>query len=112
MSFTKNQSWKNLKEHHEIVHNSVQNYINEDCKDEPSRDLLKNLSEQLDISTMEVFKSLDQVKVDNIGNLIQTNSHKSEIIASNDDFKPKEISKTINKKEFKTSTKDDEWESF
>ena len=29
MSFTKNQSWKNLKEHHEVVHNSVQKYINE-----------------------------------------------------------------------------------
>ena len=112
INFTKNQSWKNLKEHHELVHNSVQNYINEDCKNEPNSDLLKKLSEQLDISTIEVFKSLDQVKIDNIGNLIQTNSNKSQIIASNDDFKSQEISKTINKKEFKTSAKDDEWESF
>ena len=73
MSFTKNQSWKNLKEHHEVVHNSVQNYINEDCKDEPNRDLLKKLSEQLDVSTIEVFKSLDQVKIDNIKAVSETN---------------------------------------
>src|SRR5574344_936701 len=78
MSFTKNQSWKNLKEHHEVVHNSVQNYINEDCKDEPSRDLLKNLSEQLDISTMEINKSLDQVKIDNIKAVSETNINEVE----------------------------------
>ncbi|MCT7505503.1 cache domain-containing protein [Aliarcobacter cryaerophilus] len=112
MSFTKNQSWKNLKEHHEVVHNSVQNYINEDCKDEPSRDLLKNLSEQLDISTMEVFKSLDQVKIDNIKAVSETNINEVETLQNKNQLQAKENIEITNKKEFKSSSKDDEWESF
>ncbi|AYJ79460.1 chemotaxis protein [Aliarcobacter cryaerophilus ATCC 43158] len=112
INFTKNQSWKHLKEHHELVHNSVQNYINEDCKNEPNRDLLKKLSEQLDISTIEVFKSLDQVKIDNIENTSEANIHELQILPSKNEFKPKEISQTVSKKEFKSSAKDDEWESF
>ncbi|PRM89881.1 chemotaxis protein [Aliarcobacter cryaerophilus] len=112
INFTKNQSWKHLKEHHEIVHNSVQNYINEDCKDEPSRDLLKKLSEQLDISTIEVFKSLDQVKIDNIETASEKNINELQTLPSKNEFKPKEISQTVIKKEFKSSDKDDEWESF
>ena len=112
MSFTKNQSWKNLKEHHEVVHNSVQNYINEDCKDEPSRDLLKNLSEQLDISTMEVFKSLDQVKIDNIKAVSETNINEVETLQNKNQLQAKENIEITKKKEFKSSSKDDEWESF
>ncbi|PRM94063.1 methyl-accepting chemotaxis protein [Aliarcobacter cryaerophilus] len=112
INFTKNQSWKHLKEHHEIVHNSVQNYINEDCKDEPSRDLLKKLSEQLDISTIEVFKSLDQVKIDNIETASEKNINELQTLPSKNEFKPKEISQTVIKKEFKSSDKDDEWKSF
>uniref|UniRef100_UPI000A735D14 CZB domain-containing protein n=1 Tax=Aliarcobacter cryaerophilus TaxID=28198 RepID=UPI000A735D14 len=112
MSFTKNQSWKNLKEHHEVVHNSVQNYINEDCKDEPNRDLLKKLSEQLDISTIEVFKSLDQVKIDNIKKVSETNINEVETLQNKNQLQAKENIEITNKKEFKSSSKDDEWESF
>ena len=112
MSFTKNQSWKNLKEHHEVVHNSVQNYINEDCKDEPSRDLLKKLSEQLDISTIEVFKSLDQVKIDNIKAVSETNINEVETLQNKNQLQAKENIEITKKKEFKSSSKDDEWESF
>ncbi|WNL12779.1 methyl-accepting chemotaxis protein [Aliarcobacter cryaerophilus] len=112
MSFTKNQSWKNLKEHHEVVHNSVQNYINEDCKDEPNRDLLKKLSEQLDISTIEVFKSLDQVKIDNIKEVSETNINEVETLQNKNQLQAKENIEITNKKEFKSSSKDDEWESF
>ncbi len=112
MSFTKNQSWKNLKEHHEVVHNSVQNYINEDCKDEPNRDLLKKLSEQLDISTIEVFKSLDQVKIDNIKAVSETNINEVETLQNKSQIQAKENIEITNKKEFKSSSKDDEWESF
>ena len=112
MSFTKNQSWKNLKEHHEVVHNSVQNYINEDCKDEPNRDLLKKLSEQLDISTIEVFKSLDQVKIDNIKAVSETNINEVETLQNKNQLQAKENIEITNKKEFKSSSKDDEWESF
>ena len=112
MSFTKNQSWKNLKEHHEVVHNSVQNYINEDCKDEPNRDLLKKLSEQLDISTIEVFKSLDQVKIDNIKAVSETNTNEVETLQNKNQLQAKENIEITKKKEFKSSSKDDEWESF
>ena len=112
MSFTKNQSWKNLKEHHEVVHNSVQNYINEDCKDEPNRDLLKKLSEQLDISTIEVFKSLDQVKIDNIKEVSETNTNEVETLQNKNQLQAKENIEITKKKEFKSSSKDDEWESF
>ncbi len=112
MSFTKNQSWKNLKEHHEVVHNSVQNYINEDCKDEPNRDLLKKLSEQLDISTIEVFKSLDQVKIDNIKAVSETNINEVETLQNKSQIQAKENIEITKKKEFKSSSKDDEWESF
>ncbi|MCT7406092.1 methyl-accepting chemotaxis protein [Aliarcobacter cryaerophilus] len=112
MSFTKNQSWKNLKEHHEVVHNSVQNYINEDCKDEPNRDLLKKLSEQLDVSTIEVFKSLDQVKIDNIKAVSETNINEVETLQNKNQLQAKENIEITNKKEFKSSSKDDEWESF
>jgi methyl-accepting chemotaxis protein len=112
MSFTKNQSWKNLKEHHEVVHNSVQNYINEDCKDEPNRDLLKKLSEQLDVSTIEVFKSLDQVKIDNIKAVSETNINEVETLQNKNQLQAKETLEITKKKEFKSSSKDDEWESF
>ncbi|MGJ0315814.1 cache domain-containing protein [Aliarcobacter cryaerophilus] len=112
MSFTKNQSWKNLKEHHEVVHNSVQNYINEDCKDEPNRDLLKKLSEQLDVSTIEVFKSLDQVKIDNIKAVSETNTNEVQSLQNKNQLQAKENIEITNKKEFKSSSKDDEWESF
>ncbi|PRM88727.1 methyl-accepting chemotaxis protein [Aliarcobacter cryaerophilus] len=112
INFTKNQSWKNLKEHHEVVHNSVQNYINEDCKDEPNRDLLKKLSEQLDVSTIEVFKSLDQVKIDNIKAVSETNINEVETLQNKNQLQAKENIEITNKKEFKSSSKDDEWESF
>ncbi|MGJ0357067.1 cache domain-containing protein [Aliarcobacter cryaerophilus] len=112
MSFTKNQSWKNLKEHHEVVHNSVQNYINEDCKDKPNRDLLKKLSEQLDVSTIEVFKSLDQVKIDNIKAVSETNINEVETLQNKNQLQAKENIEITKKKEFKSSSKDDEWESF
>ncbi|MCT7508350.1 cache domain-containing protein [Aliarcobacter cryaerophilus] len=112
MSFTKNQSWKNLKEHHEVVHSSVQNYINEDCKDEPNRDLLKKLSEQLDVSTIEVFKSLDQVKIDNIKEVSETNINEVQTLQNKNQLQAKENIEITKKKEFKSSSKDDEWESF
>ena len=112
INFTKNQSWKNLKEHHEVVHNSVQNYINEDCKDEPNRDLLKKLSEQLDVSTIEVFKSLDQVKIDNIKAVSETNINEVETLQNKNQLQAKDNIEITNKKEFKSSSKDDEWESF
>ena len=64
--FTKNENWKKLKQNHDLVHNSVQDYINEDCKEICDKDMLNNLSQKLDNATIEVFKCLDQIKKDNI----------------------------------------------
>jgi methyl-accepting chemotaxis protein len=108
--FTKTQNWKNLKTNHEIVHNSVQNYINEDCKDNVNNELLDSLSKELDRATLEVFKSLDQLKKDNIFEekvipKIQKQSFKEE-----PKFEIKHTEKTT--KIVGSKTNDDEWESF
>ena len=108
--FTKTQNWKNLKTNHEIIHNSVQNYINEDCKDNVSNELLDSLSKELDRATLEVFKSLDQLKKDNIFEekvipKIQKQSFKEE-----PKFEIKHTEKTT--KIVGSKTNDDEWESF
>jgi methyl-accepting chemotaxis protein len=66
VSFTKHENWKKLKQNHDLVHNSVQDYINEDCKEICDKDMLNNLSQKLDNATIEVFKCLDQIKKDNI----------------------------------------------
>ena len=108
--FTKTQNWKNLKTNHEIIHNSVQNYINEDCKDNVSNELLDSLSKELDRATLEVFKSLDQLKKDNVFEekvipKIQKQSFKEE-----PKFEIKHTEKTT--KIVASKTNDDEWESF
>ena len=108
--FTKTQNWKNLKTNHDIVHNSVQNYINEDCKDNVNNELLDSLSKELDRATIEVFKSLDQLKKDNIFEekvipKIQKQSFKEE-----PKFEIKHTEKTT--KIVASKTNDDEWESF
>jgi len=108
--FTKTQNWKNLKTNHDIVHNSVQNYINEDCKDNVNNELLDSLSKELDRATLEVFKSLDQLKKDNIFEekvipKIQKQSFKEE-----PKFEIKHTEKTT--KIVGSKTNDDEWESF
>ena len=64
-AFTKTENWKVLKSNHDVVHNSVQEYINEDCKDISNKDILNTLSQTLDDSTAKVFKCLDQIKKDN-----------------------------------------------
>ncbi|QKF72557.1 Cache sensor-containing MCP-domain signal transduction protein [Aliarcobacter faecis] len=108
--FTKTQNWKNLKSNHEIVHSSVQNYINEDCRDNVNNDLLNSLSKELDRATFEVFKSLDQLKKDNV--------YESKVVSKIEKKVSKEEPKFEMKKEEKVITKitqkssDDEWESF
>jgi len=61
-SFTKTENWNVLKTNHDSVHNSVQNYINEDCKINSDQSVLNELSQKLDKATFEVFRSLDQIK--------------------------------------------------
>ncbi len=65
MSFTKTSNWQELKSNHDVVHNSVQEYIYEDCKDNTNQSFLTTTSQKLDVATMNVFKALDQIKKDN-----------------------------------------------
>ena len=125
-SFTKTDNWTQLKTHHNLVHSSVQDYINEDCKAQPDPKLLNNFSQDLDTATSNVFKSLDQLKKDNV--LVKKLEINSENFTSKTEVKiqHKEISKDTYKAPIKpivsekskpniiTSSKkdDDEWESF
>ena len=122
-SFVKTENWKQLKINHDLVHSSVQEYINEDCKDVFDSALLNNLSQTLDTATMEVFKSLDQIKRDNEIEVnepkvatpsikkievshVQTNISKptSKVTSSSSVSKPTIVTAS--------SKDDDEWESF
>ena len=120
--FTKTENWKVLKLNHDVVHNSVQEYINEDCKDISNKDVLNTLSQTLDDSTAKVFKCLDQIKKDN--------ADKKSIPEVNASIKIQSTVKTETPKSFvqhkheSTSTsaskqiisqikkEDEEWESF
>ena len=120
--FTKTENWKVLKSNHDVVHNSVQEYINEDCKDISNKDILNTLSQTLDDSTAKVFKCLDQIKKDN--------ADKKSISELNTSIKIQSTVKTETPKSFvqhkheSTSTsaskqiisqikkEDEEWESF
>ena len=111
-SFTKTQNWKDLKSNHEIVHNSVQEYINEDCKIDSDKTLLNGLSQKLDNATFEVFKSLDQLKKDN---QMEDNSFIKVEKKEKIEFKNEIKVKTDTKKTTQivaSSKDDDEWESF
>jgi methyl-accepting chemotaxis protein len=125
-SFTKTDNWIQLKSHHNLVHASVQDYINEDCKLEPDPMLLNNFSQELDTATGNVFKSLDQLKKDNVlVKKLETNSEnftpKTEVKiqhkeTSKDTYTAptKPIVSEKSKSNIITSSKkdDDEWESF
>ena len=106
---------------HNLVHSSVQDYINEDCKAQPDEKTLVEFSSKLDNATLEVFRTLDQLKRDNI--LIKK-EEVSKVINSTTKKEPekKQFSKpaspvttTIKPKADVITAKskdDDEWESF
>ena len=62
--FTTTNNWSQLKEVHENVHKSVQNYINESGTNS-SNELLFKISANLENDIREVFVSLNQTKIDN-----------------------------------------------
>ncbi|MBP7742338.1 MAG: CZB domain-containing protein [Aliarcobacter sp.] len=122
--FVNTTNWKQLKQHHDLVHYSVQSYIDEDCKDSPDLNLLTKLSSDLDNATEGVFRTLDQLKKDNI---VKKEVVKTIEANTKTDFAKKEIntnqfSKPASKPSVSTNTKttvvsskskdDDEWESF
>jgi methyl-accepting chemotaxis protein len=116
--FTQNSNWQDLKENHVKVHQCVQEYINENGKDEPNEELLLSSSKQVEEATFKVFKSLDQLKVDfcrvqhNASNVSQT---AVEVAPTKTPSKPKKdvVPKTaaISQVTPKEDDKDD-WESF
>ena len=120
-SFVNTQNWKELILNHNLVHSSVQDYINEDCKAQPDEKTLVEFSSKLDNATLEVFRTLDQLKRDNI--LIKK-EEVSKVINSTTKKEPekKQFSKpaspvttTIKPKADVITAKskdDDEWESF
>ncbi|WP_121628012.1 cache domain-containing protein [Poseidonibacter antarcticus] len=115
--FTKNINWKNLKHSHELVHSSVQEYINETCKDDADNDNLTMFAKQLDKSTQEVFIALDQIKKDNVI-ADKSKVEKATPITRIKEDKYKGSKTTVNTSvnrviESKVSNNDDdEWESF
>ncbi len=106
-SFTKTQNCKNLKLNHDLVHTSLQEYINEDCKEISDSNLLKDRSVSLDKATVEVFKCLDQLKTDNV--FEQKVKHSEKEIFKIEQKEKKEIKKPSN---ISSNTNNDEWESF
>jgi methyl-accepting chemotaxis protein len=133
--FARTENWKQLKINHELVHSSVQDYINEDCKPQSDAGVLTNLSQKLDNATGEVFKSLDQVKKDNDFTFVESAktsvnlkpqvSKESPIkVATRESIKvpTREVARSYSKpivsekpkNNIITSSKkdDDEWESF
>ena len=120
-SFVNTQNWKELILNHNLVHSSVQDYINEDCKAQPDEKTLVEFSSKLDNATSEVFRTLDQLKRDNI---VIKKEEVSKVINSTTKKEPekKQFSKpaspvttTIKPKADVITAKskdDDEWESF
>ncbi len=115
-SFTKTENWKQLKINHDAVHNSVQDYINEDCKEYSDNNVLNSLSQKLDESTINVFKYLDQIKKDNIVKKVvsEPSEQKKVVSAPHAHTSPKSfVHETQKPAVIKSSSKeDDEWESF
>jgi methyl-accepting chemotaxis protein len=113
-SFTKTENWKTLKINHDLVHNSVQDYVNEDCKANSDKDVLNSLSQKLDKATLDVFKSLDQIKRDNvIDTKVIEKVEKKETQVKIETPKVKHTIETKKTPHITSSTKDDdEWESF
>ena len=119
-SFTKTSNWNELKKHHEDVHGRVQEYIDKNATNKSDNDLLKIISNNLDVATNNMFRCLDQIKKDN--KIEEKVVRKAEVKQEVKTAKP--ISKEIESKPTKsyepkkptiikpTVNNDDEWESF
>jgi len=103
--FTTTSNWKQLKEVHENVHQSVQNYVNESSQNS-SNELLSKISKTLENDIREVFVSLNQTKIDN-----KNLTHVAKYDVNEPHVEMEVPSKTINKVIIGTSS-NDEWESF
>ncbi len=66
-SFTKTSNWSSMKECHESVHKTVQEYITKNAQN-ASNSELEAISKKLEDSTACLFGSMDRIKVDHCKN--------------------------------------------
>ena len=104
-AFTTTNNWSQLKEVHENVHASVQNYVNESGSNS-SNELLTKISQTLENDIREVFKSLNQTKIDN-KNLTHVSEYHPVKPPVEMNVPPKIANKTIT-----SDINNCEWESF
>ncbi|RXJ69561.1 chemotaxis protein [Halarcobacter ebronensis] len=121
--FTKVTIWEEMKEYHEKVHNSVEEYVNLNAKKAPNNELEK-VSRDLETYTAKLFDIMDMIKVERCKNISNDETKTNE--SSKKESKKVEVSPIpVPKKEEKpTKVKsepkqvvannhdDDEWESF
>ena len=126
-SFTKTSNWSELKTHHMKVHDNVQEYINKNTQSVSNSELI-NVSKNIEISTVNVFRCLDNIKTEHCKSLPSNISvPKVEVstqttLPSNPREEVKIQTKTAKVETPKVSPKvdvitpnnsdDDEWESF
>ena len=110
-SFANNTNWTNLKKYHEDLHLSVQEYINLNAQ-KVSNAELASISDKVDVSTYNIFKTLDIVK-SQFCKSFSTSSKTLPIRLENiANISPKKT--FVSKKQVNNplSSKAEEWESF
>ncbi|QOG12921.1 methyl-accepting chemotaxis protein [Arcobacter sp. FWKO B] len=78
-AFTKTASWNHFMENHAKVHNKVKEYMDKSAQN-ASNNELKRISQEIEHATIEVFRGLNQVKIDNAKALKENgtaNTHQS-----------------------------------
>ena len=124
--FTKTSNWQELKKYHDKVHNSVQEYVDQNAKDKNENNVLLNISTQLDSATSNVFRCLDQIKRDNkveekevkaLSESSQKQTYTPKVQSRTNTIKTTQSSSTSFEPKKPTIIKptennDDEWESF
>ena len=133
--FTKTSNWTSMKECHELIHKTVQEFIEKNSQ-KASNAELEDISKRLEEHTSCLFKSMDRVKVDHCNIFEKENKKTKSNLLKPDNQVVKPNIQTISKpkkEEFKktpsrkiepikssvgtapitaNNTDDDEWESF
>ena len=111
--FTKTSNWSVLKETHNKVHESVQNYINFDAQ-KASNFELRVTAEELSVSMSGVFSAIDQIKIDYC-KLTKENTESDKVIQKPSIRTSEQKNKITPKAQMSAITdnsNDDEWASF
>jgi len=62
--FTKTKNWDILKDKHKKIHDNLQNYIDNDAKNSPNKQLNK-IATDIEESILGIFDNLDAIKIEN-----------------------------------------------